>query len=254
MDINNKRYNNPEIVNKYTKLTDLSNAETTILNEMKTVLRNSSLLDIGCGAGRTTIHFAPECKNYTGIDYAESMIEYCKKTFISPNTDFFQCDARDMSRFPDAHFDIVLFSFNGIDCVSYADRMEVLNEIARVLKSGGYFIFSAHNTRNLYRKYKFRMPRNPFNLLNEFLRMRKIRQLNGKIEQYKGKEYFEFYDGAENFSMRIVYIQPELQIELMLKTGFEHPKLINIKTGEYMSVDKLPEYTEPWTYFTSIKK
>ncbi len=47
--------------------------------------------------------------------------------------------------FADQSFDGVLFSFNGIDHVpGYADKVEVLCEIARVLRPGGSFIFSVH--------------------------------------------------------------------------------------------------------------
>jgi ubiquinone/menaquinone biosynthesis C-methylase UbiE len=42
-----------------------------------------------------------------------------------------------LSRFPAGWFDFVLFSYNGIDFVDHAGRLQVLKEIARVLASGG---------------------------------------------------------------------------------------------------------------------
>ena len=47
--------------------------------------------------------------------------------------------------FPDAAFDIVAFSYNGLDAVGFEDRHVVLDEVARVLAPGGVFAFSSLN-------------------------------------------------------------------------------------------------------------
>ena len=57
----------------------------------------------------------------------------------------FHCDARDMRQFPDAAFDFVLFSFNGLDYVDHEGRLQALGEVHRVLAPGGAFVFSTHN-------------------------------------------------------------------------------------------------------------
>src|ERR1019366_8247253 len=54
-------------------------------------------------------------------------------------------DARDLSRFGDGEFDVVLFSFNGMDYISHEDRLRVLAPVRRVLRPGGTFFFSAHS-------------------------------------------------------------------------------------------------------------
>jgi ubiquinone/menaquinone biosynthesis C-methylase UbiE len=251
MDKNNVSYNDPAVVGKYKKMEQLEPGERTALHAIKGILRDAAVLDIGCGTGRTTLHIAGLSKDYVGIDYASGMIDYCRERFVAPNTQFFQCDARDMSRFPDNRFDIALFSFNGIDCISYNDRKRVLAEVARVLKSGGWFIFSSHNTRNLERKYRFRMPRNPFNLPQELSRLKQIRSLNGDISNFAGKDCFSLFDGAEGFRTQNVYCAPELQVKLLEDAGFGETRFIDIRTGTFITAAGFEAYTEPWLYYVT---
>jgi ubiquinone/menaquinone biosynthesis C-methylase UbiE len=93
------------------------------------------VLDLGVGGGRTTHSLAPHASLYIGIDYSRAMIEICQDRF--PHHQFEPGDARDLSRFPAEWFDFVLFSYNGIDFVDHADRLQVLKEIARVSHLGG---------------------------------------------------------------------------------------------------------------------
>jgi SAM-dependent methyltransferase len=51
-------------------------------------------------------------------------------------------DARDLSAFANASFDLVIFSYNGIDSVDPEGRLAILNEVSRVLSPGGTFLFS----------------------------------------------------------------------------------------------------------------
>lgn len=52
-------------------------------------------------------------------------------------------DARDLSTFSDQSFDLVWFSFNGIDYVNHIDRLTILQEIYRVTKPGAILYFLA---------------------------------------------------------------------------------------------------------------
>ena len=71
------------------------------------------------------------------------MIEHCRSRF--PGVAFCCCDASDLGRFPSESFDVVVFSFNGLDHAFPARRMTILGEMSRVLCRGGLVIFSAHN-------------------------------------------------------------------------------------------------------------
>ena len=105
--------------------------------------RDNPVLDLGIGGGRTTAQFLPLTRDYIGIDYTPAMVETCKRKFEGVR--FEHADARDLSRFPAASFQLVVFSYNGIDAVDLEGRQQVLAEAWRVLRPGGAFFFSTFN-------------------------------------------------------------------------------------------------------------
>jgi len=78
------------------------------------------------------------------------MVDAAKDRY--PDREFRQVDARDLSAFADESFDFVLFSYNGLDCVGHADRLQVLAEVHRVVRPGGVFMFSSHNMDWVHRR------------------------------------------------------------------------------------------------------
>lgn len=101
------------------------------------------LLDIGVGAGRTIPLMRAISPDYTGIDYTEKLLELARSRH--PGVDLRHMDARDMHTLPSDHYGLVEFSWNGIDCVDYEDRMRILREMFRVTRPGGYVLVSSHN-------------------------------------------------------------------------------------------------------------
>ncbi len=134
-------------VKRFVNMDYLRKPEVTVLNELREKLPNMKMLDIGVGAGRTTVHFASLVKEYVGIDYSPSMIVAAQKRFqdFPKKISLLTMDARNMSFFPDGYFDFIFFSWCGIDYVSHEDRLKVLSEIRRLLRKGGFFFFSTHN-------------------------------------------------------------------------------------------------------------
>lgn len=146
IDINLERFSRAEVVAYYEKAMELQPSEAALFERW--LKPGSSILDIGVGAGRTTPHLLKIADRYVGVDYAEAMVESCRKRF--PGLEFHHCDATDLGRFPDREFDVVVFSFNGIDMIpSDEGRARCFREVSRVLKTGGVFIFSSHNAKAL---------------------------------------------------------------------------------------------------------
>jgi len=108
-------------------------------------VRGAPLLDVGVGGGRTVPMLRALSHDYVAIDYTPELVEICRRNH--PGVAVHQMDARDLSAFPDNHFGLVMFSFNGIDAVDHAGRAEILREFARVLRPGGLLLFSTHNMR-----------------------------------------------------------------------------------------------------------
>ncbi len=137
---NNAIYNTADAAQSFVKSGLFPAEEKAIRDHIKKGMR---ILDIGCGTGRTTLHLAALDDTIVGVDYAESMILKARERF--PQIHFEVADVRALP-FEDSSFDVVFFSFNGLDYLSpKSERMKGLEEIKRVLKPGGVFIYSSHN-------------------------------------------------------------------------------------------------------------
>jgi SAM-dependent methyltransferase len=117
--------------------------EAQILLKLRPTIEGKRILDVGVGGGRTTPYLLEISNNYIGIDYSVKMIDQCRKRY--PGVDFRNCDVRDLSQFPGGSFDLVFFSFNGIDMIDHSERIKVLSEIRHLLSDSGIFVFSSHN-------------------------------------------------------------------------------------------------------------
>jgi ubiquinone/menaquinone biosynthesis C-methylase UbiE len=110
--------------------------------------QENRILDIGCGAGRTTIGLYKIGYHLVeGLDLSEAMIVQAKRiskelnydiTFRTGDAAYLDCD--------DETFEAALFSFNGIMQIPEREnRIKVLKEIKRILKPEGYFLFTTHD-------------------------------------------------------------------------------------------------------------
>lgn len=103
----------------------------------------ASVLDVGCGTGRTTKPIAERGFDVVGVDLSEAMVETASS--LHPDVDFCVDDATDLS-FDANSFDYVLFPDCGIDCLQpESDRVAALREMHRVLRPDGTAVFSSHN-------------------------------------------------------------------------------------------------------------
>ena len=143
-DMVRKTYSDTEVVSRYAHIGLWPAEEILVLEYFPD---NAQVLDLGCGAGRTTIPMAEMGLKVVGIDFSPSMIqmaqELAKVSNVEP--DLQVMDAMDL-KFADSNFDIALFSYNGLELLPGVEgKKRALREIHRVLKPGGLFVFCAHS-------------------------------------------------------------------------------------------------------------
>ena len=134
-------YSKSETVKGYTNNKLFPSEEIIIQKYFKAT---TSILDIGCGAGRTSIDLSKKGYKVTAFDLIPEMIEVAKQQAKIHETeiDFTTMNAVDMS-FPDESFDNVLFSYNGLEYIPQkTNREKVVKKVFKILKPNGYFIFT----------------------------------------------------------------------------------------------------------------
>ncbi len=144
--VNQKTYSTPKALEIYSASYLWPYEEILFESYFK---QGMSVLDIGCGTGRSTNFLKERGLKVVGVDMVETFINQGKTMY--PSLDLRVMNAVSLS-FPDQSFDIVFFSNQGID---YTDRRdEVITEARRVLKDGGIFAYSSHNSLTLPRTRK----------------------------------------------------------------------------------------------------
>jgi ubiquinone/menaquinone biosynthesis C-methylase UbiE len=100
------------------------------------------LLEVSCGRGgglRALVAAAPAEIEATGLDVAQSAVDFCRNAYAGAGTmRFIQGNALELP-FADASFDVLL---NVEASNDYADRPRFFGEVARVLKPGGTFLYA----------------------------------------------------------------------------------------------------------------
>jgi len=129
------------------------NSNQDFFDFLKLNTNNSVILDYGCGIGNSlkqVISFKP--KKITGIDISEVSIEKAKKNFDKNTKIELLVDNCEKTKFEDNTFDIVY----GTGILHHLNFEICLDEIQRILKPGGRFLFieplGTNPFINLYRK------------------------------------------------------------------------------------------------------
>lgn len=223
----------------------LSPSEESFIKLFENQLSDMRMLDIGIGGGRTTSFFAELVKEYHGIDYAKGMVELAKKKFgNSPNAKFSFGDVRELKDFSDNFFDLVFFSFNGLDSIIHKDRLKGLKEIKRVLKTDGMFFFSSHNLIGAKKLFALDGITAPKKLYRKLILFIKNKQINEKLNQ----DYALITDGAHSFKVQNYYIKPHSQIKQLKKHGFNVVGVYDIK-GDVVSNEALDSCNDLWLHY-----
>ncbi len=228
--VNRQTWRASETLRMFARLEAFSDAgESVALRHVTEECRGQPILDVGVGAGRTIPLLRRISPDYTAIDYTQEMVEQSRRRF--PDARVQLGDARQLD-FDTGRFALVVFSFNGIDAVSHADRRAVLREAHRVLRPGGLYLFSTHNLDGPGFQEPLRFPRvrptlDPLQLIERLGRSavsvarglrnrRKLRHLN-----QRGEGYAVWTAGAHDFGIVIHYTTLSRQLEELKAAGFE---------------------------------
>jgi ubiquinone/menaquinone biosynthesis C-methylase UbiE len=112
--------------------------------------KSANILELGCGAGRVGLGLTKEgYSNLTVTDFSPVMVDITQGVFaeagVAQRVTIEIADACRL-KYPDQSQDGVLFAFNGLMCLrGRDDRLKALEEIYRVLKPGGKFLFTAND-------------------------------------------------------------------------------------------------------------
>ena len=260
--VNLEAYRSAAVVADYTGSTGLQRAEIEILSRMRNAFRHKRILDIGIGGGRTTAPLLDISDDYIGIDFSPEMIAASRQRY--PSVLFEVCDAREMSRFQDRSFDLIVFSYNGIDNVGHSDRLRILGEIYRVLAYPGAFVFSSHNRRGLVRRpwtrfyvyrnaHPLRRPQQFFKLFMKEFIPDCVGHLRNRWREIESDEFAIINDEAHHFALLTYYITLEEQINQARKIGFQNIEAVD-QNGNWLLEQDYISCSDPWVYYICHKQ
>jgi len=112
-----------------------------IIHDLDIRLTSKNILDVGCAGGNIfnlLQDLGAKEENIYGIDVRGDRLKEAKELF--PASNFMQMDARELN-FDDATFDIVFTFTIFSSIIEKKIRMEVADEICRVLKPNGVIIY-----------------------------------------------------------------------------------------------------------------
>jgi SAM-dependent methyltransferase len=198
------------------------------------------VLDIGVGAGRTVPLMLDISPNTIFIDYTPALARACRKR--CPKADVRVMDARDLA-FGDSSFDMVTFSFNGIDSVGPEGRARILSEVRRVLRPGGHFVFSSINRDGPSHDERFFVPlqpwsRNPLKLAWRAGRLARVAAVSAVNRMRYRRLNRSWADqavvniAALNFGLVAMQVTLGEQVRQLEQAGFTVEAVLDQGTGE----------------------
>jgi len=234
-------WDSPQSVARYAAAPFLFKGEELALPASRSKgLRGAHVLDLACGAGRTTCFLYQMGAHVVGVDISQNLIAAARKNF--PGIDFRVGDATALE-FDDDSFDLVLVSFNSLDCLYPKQaRLQCLKEIRRVLRPQGALVFSHHNLAAL---------------IFGWYRSMRPSKLAYRLRHILSGEAFRaecFLPEMEIPGMSTYYAWPHHVIEDLRSVGFETLHTFpNDPVLDYAQrrfhVEWLTRLADPWPYY-----
>jgi SAM-dependent methyltransferase len=243
---NREIYEDQRTAAHYGGMADLFPAERAALALVAEDCRGSRILDLGVGGGRTTPYLLTISSDYTGADYADAMVQACRKRY--PGVRFELADARELDQFEDAAFDFVLFSFNGMDYAPHADRLRILSAVRCVLSGKGVFVFSSHNAafdrKRLYSP-ALRLMAALHDAFDACLPggRRRAGEDDGVAYQYRMEKLWNV-----GLRLRTYYIAAADQVTQLARCGFRCDAMIG---ADGSRLSEVSDAVSPWIYYVA---
>lgn len=227
--VNKESYRTPEAVEKYSSNYYLFPIEAYLVS--KYYKNGDSVLDLACGAGRTTLILHEKGFSVKGVDLSDVLIATAKKRFPYLSLDigsFSDINASDKA------YDHVLISHNGLDyAYPEEDRVGAIKECLRVLRPGGTFIYSSHNIKSILMS--------PYYL---FSVQRSVWRIKNIINYFKESNYI--FDLAHH----TFFASPEYIIKQTEKEGFKFIEMIGFQLSRNKHFNK---YVSPYIHYVFKK-
>ena len=104
-----------------------------------------SVLDLGCGSGNEVFRLAQEGFEVTGLDFSEEAITRARSK-SGPRAEFVVADMGKTLPFSDTSFDAVM---SKVAAHMFSDSItrSLFSEVARMLRTGGLFLFHLHSLK-----------------------------------------------------------------------------------------------------------
>jgi bifunctional enzyme CysN/CysC len=96
----------------------------------------AKLIEVGCGNGRDSIHFAKLGNDVIGIDISKAAIEVCRTTHVHPNVQFINSALRDVGSEHNQTFDVVYSRFV-LHAMTESEEVDTLTAAHRLLRPKG---------------------------------------------------------------------------------------------------------------------
>lgn len=120
---------------------------------------NLNILEIGCSDGRFLYDNRHKWQSITGVDIRDDLLKKARQRKYGVRTEFYSDDfGRNYMSYKSNHFDLVV----SIATIQYVYNLDLLfNEIRRVLKNKGLFIFEIPNMAVFWRRLQLLFGRFP---------------------------------------------------------------------------------------------
>ena len=228
-NVNREAWAHPEQLDAFARVSGWNDpSERGIISGLPSAGGLGDVCDIGVGGGRTVPLLVATASSYVAIDFMPEMVQVAKDRL--PGVDIRLGDARHLE-FPDASFDLVVFSSNGLDALGHDDRMVALTEIRRILRTRGVLVFSSHNYLGPGPRERpwglppihLRQPRSSARAVGRrLLRQRRMRERYRAAEalHVEGPGWSMAASGAADFGLVIHYATIDELLRELRQVGF----------------------------------